>query len=86
MATGLPVVVSNLACFRDFVRPGENGLVFDHRASNPAEGLGQALAQLIDDPALAARMGSAGAATATGFGYEQVADAYIADFRDLVGT
>lgn len=86
MATGLPVVVSNLACFRDFVRPGENGLVFDHRASNPAEKLGQELARLIDDPALAARMGDAGASTATAFGYEQVADAYLADFRDLVGT
>lgn len=36
MAWGAVPVVSRLACFEDFVRPGENGLVFDHAAPDAA--------------------------------------------------
>ena len=32
MACGAVPIVSNLACFRDFITPGVNGLVFNHRA------------------------------------------------------
>lgn len=85
MATGLAVVVSDLACFRDFVRPGENGLVFDHRAADAVDRLAANLAELTDDPARNRAFGAAGVATAARFGYEQVADAYIEDFRSLVG-
>jgi glycosyltransferase involved in cell wall biosynthesis len=32
MASGAVPIVSSLACFRDFIRPGVNGLVFNHLA------------------------------------------------------
>jgi hypothetical protein len=32
-------VVSDLACFRDFVAPGRNGWSFDHRGAAPADAL-----------------------------------------------
>lgn len=32
MAWGCVPIVSNLACFHDFIKDGENGLVFDHRS------------------------------------------------------
>lgn len=32
MAWGCVPIVSNLACFHDFIKDGENGLIFDHRA------------------------------------------------------
>ncbi len=45
MAWGCIPVVSALACFRDYVRPDENGIVFDHAAPDPAAALGEALAK-----------------------------------------
>lgn len=34
MACGAVPIVSDLACFRDFITPGVNGLVFNHRAAD----------------------------------------------------
>lgn len=73
MATAAPVVVSSLACFRDFVRDGVNGLIFDHRAPDAVEQLAARIAALLDDPVLAARLGAAAAETARGYTYEGVA-------------
>ena len=36
MATGLAPVVSDLACFRQFMIHGQTGFIFNHRASDPA--------------------------------------------------
>lgn len=44
MAWGCVPVVSNLACFRDYITNGRNGIVFDHRSADPIGALGQALA------------------------------------------
>lgn len=41
MAWGTVPVVSDLACFRDFVVPGENGFVFDHRSAAARTRLGE---------------------------------------------
>lgn len=85
MATGLAVVVSDLACFRDFVKPGVNGVVFDHRAPDAVDRLVTALATLTDDPSRLRSMGEEAHKTAAGFGYEEVTEMYLADFRSLVG-
>lgn len=84
MGTGLPTVVSDLACFRDFVTPGENALSFDHRAPEPAKALGAALERLIGDPRAALAMGARGAETARRYSYDAVADQYLADFETLM--
>jgi glycosyltransferase involved in cell wall biosynthesis len=64
MACGLPVVASPLAgATRDLVEEGTNGFVVDPR-DVPA--LAAALARLIADAQLRARMGAAGAATVQG--------------------
>ena len=59
MAAGAAPVVSNLACFRELVRDGETGLVFDHTAPDAETRLADALARLVRDTterrALAAR-------------------------------
>jgi glycosyltransferase involved in cell wall biosynthesis len=83
MATGLPTVVSSLACFRDFVRDGENALVFDHHAADPAAELAGALHILLAQPGVAERLGQAAVETASGYGYPHVAKIYLDDFAKL---
>jgi glycosyltransferase involved in cell wall biosynthesis len=51
MASGAAPVVSGLACFRDLVRHGENGLTFDQRSPDAATQLAEAIARLASDPA-----------------------------------
>lgn len=75
MATGIPVVVSALECFQEFVEDGKNALVFDHRTDAVAS-LANKLAQLINDPALRARLGAAGKEKASEFSAKRVTDEY----------
>jgi len=86
MATGLPVIVSDLPCFRDFVLPEVNALVFDHRASDPAGALAASLKRLLASPARGEKLGVAAAETASRFGYPEVADMYLRDFTALMAT
>jgi glycosyltransferase involved in cell wall biosynthesis len=52
MAWGCVPVVSDLACFRDFIRPENNGRIFDHRSATPEEELGNILQELCAQPDL----------------------------------
>jgi glycosyltransferase involved in cell wall biosynthesis len=81
MAAEAPCVVSALGCFRDFVRPGENALVFDHRAADATERLAGALRSVLDDPAQARRLGQAARSTAEGYSLDRVAEDYLRLFE-----
>lgn len=52
MAWGCVPVVSNLACFHDFICHEQNGLIFDHRHPDAVTQLAGALARLQTDSAL----------------------------------
>ena len=45
MAWGAVPVVSDLACFRDFIEPGVNGFTFNHRGEGATHALARALEQ-----------------------------------------
>lgn len=85
MAAGAAPVVSRLACFTDFVRDGENGLVFDHRAADPAAALAAALVRLLREPALRRQIVSAGLTTARRYDYGSYADGLLDVFTQLTG-
>ncbi len=78
MAHGLPVVVRRLAGVNEgIVEDGQNGYLFD-----TPEGYLSAVRQLLDDPALCARMGSIGHRIASErFGMRGVAASYLALYR-----
>jgi len=57
MAAGLPMVATRVTGTREVVRDGETGFLVD--VGEPAA-LANALARLIDDPALRERMGARG--------------------------
>lgn len=83
MAAGAVPVVSQLACFTDFVRDGENGLVFDHTAPDAAAKLAAALGRLLADAGLRARLAAAARADARRYDYAAYAESLLADFAQL---
>ncbi len=84
MANGLPVLVSNLACFRDFVSEGENGWAFDHRADSPASVLCRKLQSILKQPDALARASKNALETAARLSEDDIADRFIADFEHLL--
>lgn len=85
MATGLAPIVSDLACFRDFITNDKTGIFFNHRAPDPAGELTRALERLLDSPELRAELGTRAAQRAAELSYPAVADRYLADFAELTG-
>ena len=83
MAAGAVPVVSRLACFTDFVRAGQNGLVFDHAAPDAAAQLAAALARLLGETGLRPRLAAAARADARAYDYAAYAEDLLADFAQL---
>ncbi len=83
MAAGAVPVVSQLACFTDFVRDGHNGLVFDHAAPDAAARLAAALARLLADAALRQRLADAARTDSRAYDYATYAESLLADFAQL---
>ncbi len=84
MACGHAPVVSALACFSDFLEDGRNGLVFNHRATDAVDRLGDCLRRQLRNPEERSRMGAAAAARAREFSVEAVAECYLTDFESLL--
>jgi glycosyltransferase involved in cell wall biosynthesis len=83
MAAGAVPVVSNLTCFRDFVRDGENGHVFEHSAPDAAERLAQALHLALSDEARRRQMSATARADVRRFDFPAFAEMLLADFAQL---
>lgn len=81
MAWGCIPVVSNLACFRDYLSSGSNGFVFDHEAPDRAERLAAALALATGAEAQALR--PAVAQVRQSHAMEPIAARFIEDFYSL---
>jgi glycosyltransferase involved in cell wall biosynthesis len=84
MARGLPVVVSNLEVFREYLVPGRNGASFEHRGGRAAENLADALAKLIENPSLRQAMSKDARATAEKYAPGKIADLYVQAFENLL--
>src|SRR6266850_163764 len=71
MASGVPIVATDLAGYRTVLTHEKEGLVAPPR--NPSA-LAAALRRLLGDPALRAQMGARGIETARGYGWERIVD------------
>jgi len=80
MASGLPVVASNVAGLREVV--GEAGLLFE---AGSATNLRECLARLIADPDLGFRLGGTGAQRSQEFSIEATAVAYRELYKAVLG-
>lgn len=83
MTHGCAVLVSNLACFRDFVIPKVTGFVFDHTSAKPSEALRAKLREMTSEDEMVERIAGAGEAKAEEFSVAHVAEKLLEDFASL---
>jgi glycosyltransferase involved in cell wall biosynthesis len=83
MAWGAVPVVSDLACFKDFIHDGENGLIFNHRLPDASVQVAACIARLIEDPTLRLRLGEQALQVRTSHSPDAIADLFLADFERL---
>ena len=83
MSQGCAALVSDLACFRDFISDNETGFVFNHRAARPAAALREQLERVISDPTLLASVADAGYRKSADYSVARVADLFLKDFAAL---
>ncbi len=84
MSTGLPVIVSSLECFDDFLSEGENGLRFDHRTENPIAALSGKLEEALQNWSRTLQLGVNARRSAERYSFDRVADEFLADFKLLL--
>jgi hypothetical protein len=80
MAAGTPIVASDIHGYKGVVRRGREGLLVPPR---DPKGLAEAIARLLDDPELRARMGAAGQERAAEFSWPRVT-AKVEDYYGFV--
>jgi len=84
MAWAAVPVVSDLACFRDFIRPEINGLIFDHRAENAQEQLSVCLLKLIADQPLRDALAKRALEVRQTHSAESIANLFLEDFMRVI--
>ena len=84
MANGCVPIVSDLACFRDYIEDNMTGFVFNHRGLEPDKELAARLLHILtlgEEEIIA--MGRQAQARAGEFAVETVAQRYLQDFESL---
>lgn len=71
-------------CFKDFIKDGENALIFDHRSTNPEQHLSRKLESLITDYSFRNKLAKNGAETAHLFSNYNIAQIYLKEFHKLL--
>ena len=85
MASGCPPIVSDLACFKDFVRDEENGFVFDHRAADPVASLADKMRAVVSAPPHRIdEVRDSAVRTGRNYTLERIAAMYLADIAAAV--
>jgi glycosyltransferase involved in cell wall biosynthesis len=84
MASGLVPVVSDLACFKDFIEDGTTGYFFQHRNHNAAENLARTLHSAIVNGQKTTQMSSNAIQKSLTYSYKNVAEDYLYNFAKLI--
>ncbi len=81
MAWGCIPVVSDLACFRDYLESGKNGYTFDHHSDTPVDALAGTLAQALSPTGQG--LASAALKVRNSHAVETIADQFLSDFQKI---
>jgi glycosyltransferase involved in cell wall biosynthesis len=84
MACGAVPIVSDLACFRDFITPGVNGLVFNHRAADAPSQLAHEILTIAAFPERRAAMAESALAVRQSHHPATIAREFLACFEALI--
>ena len=84
MSCGCPVLLSRLACFEDYLVPGENGWVFDHDRPGTVDALAGILEEIMGNEGERVRRGDLARKTAAEFSVPKVADRFEVLFQEHV--
>lgn len=82
MALGVPTVVSNMACYMDYVTPDMNAWCF---VVGDNENLMTKLSMLMSDDSICSKIGESASNKMLDFTPRKVAEKYIAVFNSLIG-
>lgn len=85
MAAGAVPVVSDLACFRDFVEHGRTGWRFDAASPGAEQRLADLLAERVRDAAAGQTLAAAARAAVRRYDFAVYADDLLRDFAQLTG-
>jgi glycosyltransferase involved in cell wall biosynthesis len=85
MCCGAAVVTSSLECFRDYLTPDRNGLIFPE-GDVTGVALAEQLQRLMASPRLRAELAGAGTCTAALYTPDAVARLFLSDFEELLST
>lgn len=77
MGLGIPTIVSNLDCFKDFIVNGENGLIFNHRSSAAIDELTEKIRLLINNKELYGLISEKSASSSRSFSIDNKAMDYL---------
>lgn len=83
MASGKPIVASDIDGYRCVIQNGKQGLLVPPKKE---EALAEAIVRLLKDPELREEMGRAGRATAERYSWDVVADDVLAYYRAVLHT
>jgi glycosyltransferase involved in cell wall biosynthesis len=84
MTQGCAVLVSDLECFRDFIRNGETGFIFNHRSHSVNDALGERMKNIIGDEASLEAVAAAGYRQSGTYSLARVTDQFLSDFNSLM--
>lgn len=83
MSHGCAPLVSNLECFRDHVRDGDTGFVFEHRTAEPELALAARLTELVQDGPRLTMVGAAARRKSCEYSLTTIADRFLSDFSSI---
>jgi len=86
MAWGCVPIVSDLACFRDFVHHRVNGLVFDHRGPAAPARLGSLISEVTANRALSDRLAMKALEVRDTHSPKEVSRLFLEEFDRMVGS
>jgi glycosyltransferase involved in cell wall biosynthesis len=84
MSWGCATIVSDLACFKDFLIHNKNGLCFDHRSINNIEILSGQLKSLINNSELRKSLATKGLRVNKTHSNEALSKEFLAEFESMV--
>ena len=86
IAWGCAPIVSDLSCFKDFIKENQNGLVFDHRSENAVDQLAAHITNLQENRSLRETLATSAIGVRESHSTKHIADQFLREFEQMLKT